>query len=168
MITMSVPKMISIVLLIIAGLLMFGGFAVAAETGMSQDNDTSPLVTEETDQDIPNLVGIWNTKTEGTVLIKPNGPGEYTHWSEGMKTLIGKIEITGQEGRVLRAIFTDNQGKEENMIGAINLDNKRIVFVDMDGRLDCELVNDDTINLFYSQITVNDSVIAVGTGIREK
>ena len=168
MITMPVPKKMSIVLLIITGLLICGGFVIAAETGTSQGNDTVPLVTGETDQtDIPNLVGIWNTKTEGTVLMKPSGPGEFTHWSEGMKTLIGKLEITGQEGRVLRAKFTDDQGKEEKMIGAIHFDNKRIVFVDMDGKLDCELVDTNTIHLFYSQITVNDSVVAVGTGIRE-
>ena len=168
MITMPVPKLVSIALLIITGLLICGGFAVAAETGTSQGNDTPLLGTGETNQtDIPNLVGIWNTKTEGTVLMKSGSPGEYTHWSEGMKTLIGKIEVTGQEGRVLRAKFTDDQGKEEKMIGAIHFDNKRIVFVDMDGKLDCELVDQNTMHLFYSQITVNDSVIAVGTAIRE-
>jgi len=64
--------------------------------------------------------------------------------------------------------FTASRGPDENFIGVINMDNKSVYFADQDGFYECQIVNNDQMNMVYRQVTANDTVVAVGTWTRVK
>ncbi len=118
---------------------------------------------------IPNLTGTWNTMSEGSVMFKSSAlPGQWTHHKDVYSTLTGQMLFTKQQGRVLYGTFTSSRGPDENFIGVIGMDNKSAYFADQDGFFDCQIINNDQINMVYRQVTANDTVVAVGTWTRMK
>ena len=126
----------------------------------------TPLVT--TQSTIPNLIGTWNVNSQSAVILKSGAPGEWTHHSGPYSTLTAQAVITDQKDRVLYGVFMAPMGKEESFIGVIGMDNKSFYSADQDGTTDGQIVSNELINIVYSQITANDTVIAVGTWTRVK
>jgi len=119
------------------------------------------------DSGIPNLVGTWIVEEEGAVLVKGEASGARTHHSGDFSTLTAEAVVTKQKGRVLHGVFKSPRSTE-TFIAAIGMDNKSFYFVDQDGFLEGEIVNDDRINVVYRHVTAADTVIGVGSWARKR
>jgi uncharacterized cupin superfamily protein len=120
------------------------------------------LTGDESAATIPDLVGLWNTESIGTALVKSNKSSEFSHYTEGVTILTGQVNITKQDGRVLHGTFTGSRGKNEGDIGVIDFDNKHVRIADMDGIIDLEIVETNTMHMIYTHHTDDDNVVAVG------
>lgn len=118
--------------------------------------------------DIPNLKGTWKVEAHGEVIQKNGEPGEWTHFSSPNETIIAEAVIAEQNQRVLRGFFKAPLGKEEQFIAMIGPDNKSWHFADYDGSSIGVIVNDSFINVIYTQINENETVMAESTWIRQE
>lgn len=100
-------------------------------------------------------------------MLKSETPGEFTHFTEGQTNLTAKAEITEQIGRIIKGTLTAPLGKPEKIIGVIHPDNRIVRMVDMDGMIDGQIIDQDTIQTLYRHSTEHDAVIAVGTWKRQ-
>jgi hypothetical protein len=119
------------------------------------------------DSDIPNLVGTWMVEEKGAVLVKGEASGARTHHSGDFSTLTAEAVVAKQQGRVMHGVFKSPR-LAETFIAAIGMDNKSFYFVDQDGFLEGEIVNNNLINVVYRHVTAADIVIGVGTWVRKK
>jgi hypothetical protein len=142
------PNPIRVACLLVASLLL-GSIALAAEPAL------------------PNLVGTWSSKSEGTLMVSGKDPGANVHWGKGQATLTGELVITEQQGRVVKGTFTSPKAKEA-IVGAIGSDGKTFYLVDTDGYVDARIVDADTIEFVYRHATPRSSVVSVGTWSRKK
>jgi hypothetical protein len=117
--------------------------------------------------EIPNLVGVWSTSSEGGVLVHGQGVGKTTHWEMKQTSLSGELTVKEQNGRVLSGEFASPRGTEP-FIAVIGHDGRRVYFADMDGYLDAVIVDPDTIEMIYRHVTATDTVAAVGVWKRKK
>ena len=154
----------------ILGVFTFVIIGIVLISGCTSTGSTSAQPAQVTTQPtIPNLTGTWNTTSEGSVMFKSNTvPGQWTHHKDVYSILTGQMLFTKQQGRVVYGTFTASRGPDENFIGVINMDNKSAYFADQDGFFDCQIVNNDQINMIYRQVTANDTIVAVGTWTRVK
>lgn len=160
---MIIRPMGQIILLIIIGIFLLCVSTAAAESEMGLAKQASYTLTgDESAVTIPNLVGLWDTESVGTALLKSNESSEFSHYSEGATILTGQVNITKQDGRVLYGSFTGSRGKNEKEIGAIYFDNKHVRIADTDGIIDLEIIDNDTMQMIYTHITDDDNVVAVG------
>lgn len=163
---MQVEKLVCFILLVITALVQCS-VATAEESVNDLINSTDSFITgDEYVSGIPNLVGLWKTESVGSAISKTNKSGEYTHHHEGVSTLTGLVNISQQDGRVLHGTFNASRGKDEQLIGVIYFDNKHIWLTDMDGTLDLEMIDNNTMEMLYVQETVDDNVVAVGKWTR--
>ena len=116
---------------------------------------------------IPNLVGTWEVKSEGGVIVRGDKTGKTTHWEEKQTKLKAEITITKQEGRVVFGTFKSKKATE-NFIGVIGHDNKTFHLADEDGFADGKIINNDRIEVIYRHVTPTDTVIAAGVWTRKK
>lgn len=116
---------------------------------------------------IPNLMGTWNVKAEGAVLVKGGASGAKTHHSGDFSRLTAEAIVTKQQGRVLHGIFKSAKATE-NFVGVLGMDNKSFYFADEDGCLEGKIISKDKIEIIYRHITASDTVIGVGTWTRMK
>ena len=116
---------------------------------------------------IPNLVGAWEVKSEGGVLVRGDKTGKTTHWEPKQTSLKAEANVTKQNGRVLYGTFKSSRATE-NFIGVIGHDNKTLYLVDEDGYLDGKIISNDRIEVIYRHATPTDSVAAVGVWTRKK
>ncbi len=119
------------------------------------------------DESIPNLVGTWSMKAEGSMLLKGSAPGPRTHRPEGYSVLTAEITITKQEGRVLHGTFKGPKSTEK-FIAVIGMDNKTFHYVDENGFMDARLVDKDTMEFIYRHTDAYDISAGVGTMTRKK
>lgn len=119
------------------------------------------------DSPIPNLIGKWEIKAEGGMLLRTDKPGEITHWEPSQTTLAAEADIYKQTGRVFYGKFKSKRATEE-FVGVIGPDNKTIYFSDSDGFLDGWIINNDKIEHIYRHTTPKDTVAAVGSWTRKK
>ncbi len=118
-------------------------------------------------QEIPNLVGAWEVKSEGGVMVRGDQPGKTTHWEAKQTSLKAEVQITKQNGRVLYGTFKSSRATED-FIGVIGHDNKTFSFADTDGFADGKIINNDRIELIYRHVKPTDTVAAVGFWTRKK
>lgn len=118
-------------------------------------------------QPLPDLKGVWATKTEGGILLWESAPGKTTHWEGKQSVLTGELEIKAQNGRVLTGEFRSAKASEP-FIGVIGLDGVSLHFADQDGTFDGTLKDKDTIEVLYRHVTPKDTVVAVGVWTRKK
>lgn len=116
---------------------------------------------------IPNLVGAWEVKSEGGVLVKGDKTGSATHWEPKQTTLKAEVNIARQNGRVLHGTFKSSRATEK-FIGVIGHDNKTFYLADQDGYADGKIVSNDRIDIIYRHVTPADTVAAVGVWTRKK
>jgi hypothetical protein len=117
--------------------------------------------------EIPSLVGVWNVKSEGGVLLRGDKLGKTTHWEQKQTSLSAEANVSKQDGRVIYGTFKSSRANEQ-FIAVIGHDNKSLYFVDEDGYLDGKIINPDTIEIIYRHVTPTDSVAAVGVWTRKK
>ena len=117
--------------------------------------------------EIPNLVGAWEVKSEGGVIIRGDKTGKSTHWEAKQTSLKADMEITKQDGRVLFGIFRSSRATEQ-FIAVIGHDNKTLYYVDEDGFADGRIINKDKIEFVYRHVTPTETVAAVGVYTRKK
>jgi hypothetical protein len=117
--------------------------------------------------EIPNLVGAWEVRSEGGVIIRGDKTGKIIHWEAKQTSLKADIEITKQDGRVLFGIFRSSRATEQ-FIAVIGHDNKTLYYVDEDGFVDGRIINKDKIEVVYRHVTPTDTVAAVGVYTRKK
>ena len=117
---------------------------------------------------IPNLTGTWVAQIDGALMTKSDIPGPWAKRTKEFETVTGQHVITRQQGRVLQGVFSSSQGKDEPFIGVIGMDNKAVYFADMDGIMDCQIVNNDLMTGVYRHVTQNETVAGVGTWTRVK
>jgi hypothetical protein len=118
-------------------------------------------------QEIPNLVGAWEVKSEGAVMVRGDKPGKTTHWEVKQTSLTAEVNITKQNGRVVYGTFKSSR-VTENLIGVIGYDNKTFHFADEDGFADGKIIGNDSIEFIYRHVTQKDTVAAVGVWTRKK
>jgi hypothetical protein len=111
---------------------------------------------------ILNLTGTWNTVSEGSFMYKS------TDYKDEYNTLHGQLFITKQQGKFLYGTFTVPMRNDTKFIGVISTDNKSAYFADKDGFIDCQIVNNDQINMVYRQVTDNKTEVISGTWTRVK
>ena len=85
----------------------------------------------------------------------------------GTKTLTAEAKIIEQNGRLLKGEFTSSKATEK-FVAVVGPDNKSIYYADENGIMDLKIVNKDTMQGVYRQVTVKDAVVAVGTWKRKK
>lgn len=119
------------------------------------------------ESDIPDLVGTWTVKGEGGVIIRGDKPGPTTHYKDGFGSLDAEAVVTKQQGRIMHGIFKSPSASEK-FIAAIGPDNTTIYYADQDGFIDGKIINKDTIEVVYRQVTSVDTVVAVGIWTRKK
>lgn len=117
--------------------------------------------------EIPNLVGVWEVRSEGGVIIRGDKTGKTTHFEAKQTSLKADLEITKQDGRVLYGTFRSSRATE-NFIAVIGHDNKTLYYVDEDGFADGRIINTDKIESIYRHVSPTDSVAAVGVWTRKK
>jgi hypothetical protein len=100
-------------------------------------------------------------------MVQGKDPGAKTHWRSGQSTLVAEIEITEQQGRVLKGIFKSSKASEP-FAGVIGHDPKTVYFVDTDGYFDGRIVDANTIESVYRHSTPKSSVVSVGVWARTK
>jgi hypothetical protein len=148
----------------ITGLLVFLIIGFLLMSGCTSTGSTNAQPAQVTTQlTIPDLTGTWNTTSEGLLLKPGAAPGQYEY-----STLTGQLFFTKQQGKFLYGTFTTPQRMDKNFIGIIGMDNKSISFADDDGFFDCQIVNNDQINMVYRHATTNNTVVIVGTWTRVK
>jgi hypothetical protein len=118
------------------------------------------------DSKIPSLVGKWSVKSEGAIMVRGASPGGETHWKKNQKSLVGEVTVTAQDGRVIHGTFKSATGAEP-FLAVIGID-KGLYLADRDGFLDGKIINRNTIQIVYRQVTAKDTVVAVGIWTREK
>lgn len=118
------------------------------------------------DSKIPSLVGKWSVKSEGAIMLRGASPGSATHWTKNQKSLVGEVTVTAQEGRVIHGTFKSSKGTEP-FLAVIGAD-KGLYMADSDGFLDGRIINRNTIQVVYRQVTAKDTVVAVGIWTRVK
>jgi hypothetical protein len=116
---------------------------------------------------IPNMVGSWNVKAEGGVLLKGSASGAKTHHSGEFSTLTAEAVVTKQQGRVLHGIFNSPKTTEK-FVAVIGPDNKSFYYADEDGMIEGKIVSKDKMEVIYRHVTASDTVIAVGSWTRKK
>lgn len=127
---------------------------------------TAPLGTA-TAQDaaaMPDLKGNW-VGTSETVLM-----GSALHHADGdaeprLSEVAFTIAIEGQDGRRFWGTVSSPQGNEA-ILGVIGFDNKSIVARDVDGYMEGDLADEDTMHLIYSH-SGDSTVIAATTFKRQ-
>ena len=120
------------------------------------------------ESDIPSLVGTWMVKSEGGVLLKGKEQNPKTHQpGVPFSTLTAEAVITKQQGRIMQGTFKSAKATE-NFVAAIGHDNRSLYFADDDGFLEGKIINIDTIEIVYRQVTPADTVVAVGMWTRKK
>ena len=117
---------------------------------------------------IPNLTGIWNVESIGSVMPKLDMPGKWTHHKDSYSHLSAQAVVTDQQGRVLHGMFTAPLGKNESFIAVIGMDNSSLYFADQDGFMDLKIVNNDLMTGIYRHVSANDTVVALGRWTRLK
>lgn len=153
----------------ITGILAVMTIGLLLVSGCTVNDSTAQPARATNPTSIPNLTGTWNTTSEGSVMFKSGTvPGQWTHHKDVYSTVTGQMLFTKQQGRVVYGTFTASRGPDENFIGVINMDNKSVYFADQDGFYECQIVNNDQMNMVYRQVTANDTVVAVGTWTRVK
>lgn len=115
---------------------------------------------------IPSLVGTWDTKAEGALMVHGTGAGKNTHWTKNQSTMNAVIEVTSQNGRVINGVFKSPK-MTEPFVAVIGFD-KTLHLADGDGFLDGRIVNKNTIEIIYRHVTAKDAVVAVGVWTRRK
>jgi hypothetical protein len=125
---------------------------------------TSVAVAED---GIPSLLGQWNTESTGGMLLHGKKQGAITHWEPKQKVLKGRIDVTGQDGRFVSGTYTSARGSEK-FIGMLSADGKTLYAADMDGIWDVRIVDNDTLEIVYRHVKPTDTVVAIGTGKRQK
>ncbi len=135
--------------LLLAASFLFGNVALAAD----------PV--------FPDLVGTWSVKAEGAVMVQGKDPGEKTHWKSGQTTMASEMQITEQQGRIVKGTFRSPKTSEP-FVGAIGHDGKTVYFVDTDGYLDARIVDANTIESVYRHSTPKSSVVSVAVWTRKK
>jgi len=118
------------------------------------------------DSKIPSLVGKWSVKSEGAILVRGASPGAATHWTRNQKSLVGEVNVTAQDGRVIHGTFKTTKAAEP-FVAVIGAD-KGLYLADTDGFLDGRIINRNTIQVVYRQVTAKDTVVAVGIWTRVK
>jgi hypothetical protein len=119
------------------------------------------------DSQIPNLVGKWEIKAEGGMLLRSDKAGEKTHWVANQTSVTIDVDIYKQTGRVFFGKAKSKRATEE-FIGVIGPDNKTLYFADSDGFLDGKIINKDEIEHVYRHVSPKDTVAAVGIWTRKK
>jgi hypothetical protein len=119
------------------------------------------------DSGIPNLVGTWTVKAEGSVMTKGGAPAAKTHHSGEISTLTAEVVVTSQQGRVLHGTFKSARATED-FVAVIGMDNKSFYYADEDGFLEGKIVNKDRLDVVYRHVTPADTVVGVGTWTRKK
>jgi hypothetical protein len=118
--------------------------------------------------EIPNLLGTWAIKAEGTVLIKGDKPGAKTHWEKAdQKIMTAEAKVIEQKGRILHGEIISKKATEK-FIAVIGPDNMTIYYADEDGIMDMKIISKDTIQAVYRHVKQEDSVVSVGTWTRKK
>jgi hypothetical protein len=124
-------------------------------------------------QNVPDLKGTWHP-SEGAHIV--DGPS--LHAPSGTKDVVGHdtlqqhtskfvFRFEGQKGRTFWGTLSSAKISEK-LIGALSVDGKRFVIVDMDGTFDGTVVDDDTLDYCYTHVTADDRAVACGLLIREK
>ncbi len=116
---------------------------------------------------IPSLLGNWKTESTGGMMLNAEKQGELTHWAPEQKVLKGKLEVTGQNGRLITGVYVSDRAREQ-FIGMITPDGKSFYASDKDGFWDCKIIDNDTFEIVYRHVKSTDSVVAIGMGKREK
>ena len=119
------------------------------------------------DPQIPNLVGAWEVKSEGGLMVKGDQPGKITHWEPKQTSLKAEAHITKQNGRVLFGTFKSSRATE-NFIAVIGHDNKTFYLADEDGYGDGKIIGNDRIEIIYRHVKPTDSAAAAGVWTRKK
>jgi hypothetical protein len=139
----------------ITGLLVFITFMV-----------TTPLCFA--DQEIPNLVGTWKHKGQWATIIRDKNIGNTSHCrAENQKTVDLEAVISKQDGRVISGTFTSS-GASEKFLGVIGFDNKTVYCADEDGFSNWNIVNKDTIETIYRQVSPKQTIVSIGKWTRVK
>jgi hypothetical protein len=116
---------------------------------------------------LPNLIGTWSTRSEGTMVVRGKDPGARLHYPEGSSTLVGEATFTKQSGRLVEGTFKTPKATEP-FVGAFGLDGRTIYAVDTDGLFDLRVVDADTLEVVYRHATPTTSVVSVGTWTRKR
>ena len=107
-------------------------------------------------------------KSEGGVLLKGNEQNPKTHQpGVPFSTLTAEAVITKQQGRIMQGTFKSARATED-FVALIGHDNKSLYLADDDGFLEGKIINIDTIEIVYRQVTPADAVVAVGIWTRKK
>jgi hypothetical protein len=116
---------------------------------------------------IPNMVGTWDVKAEGGVLLKGSASGTKTHHAGEFSALTAEAIVMKQQGRVLHGIFKSPKASEK-FVAVIGLDNQSFYYADEDGIVEGKIVSKDKMEVIYRHVTPADTVIGVGTWTRKK
>ena len=119
------------------------------------------------DSGIPNLVGTWSVKSEGSIMLKADKPGEKTHWENNQNVLVAEAKILEQNGRVIKGEFISAKATEK-FIAVISIDNKNIYLADEDGTANMKIINKNTLETVYRHVTEKDTVVAIGIWKKKK
>ncbi len=149
----------AVLAVLIAPVFLIGSTLSSPSAQPSQD------ITQST---IPNLTGIWNVESIGSVMPKLDMPGKWTHHKDYYSHLSAQAVVTDQQGRVLHGMFTAPLGKNESFIAVIGMDNSSLYFADQDGFMDLKIVNNDLMTGIYRHVSANDTVVALGRWTRLK
>ena len=152
----------------IPGLLVMLVTGLLLVSGCTTNAPSTQTVEPTNHGKIPNLTGTWNIESQCGVIQKSSVPGQWTHQKGLYDTLSAQAVITDQNNRVMHGTLNASPGANESFIAVIGMDNKSWHYVDFDGSSVGQIVNNDLINVIYTQITANESVIAMSTWTRVK
>ncbi len=116
--------------------------------------------------DIPNLVGTWQVRSEAAEIMMGTQPTAKSIASGDYQQLAFEITFTEQRGRLLHG-FSKSATVTEKMVCAINFDNEGLHCTDEDGVRDAKIVANDKIVFHYHHVTPEESVVAVGVMTRQ-
>jgi len=120
------------------------------------------------DQEIPNLVGTWKHKGQWATIIRDENIGKTSHCrAENQTTVDLEAVISKQNGRVIYGTFKSS-GATEKFLGVIGHDNKTVYCADEDGFSNWNIVNKDTIDTVYRQVSPKQTIVSIGKWVRVK
>jgi hypothetical protein len=113
------------------------------------------------ESDIPNLAGKWTGEKEFAKILKtesPIGRSHTPHEEFGKINVI--VEFTMQEGRLLKGTKTSEKWSEQ-LVCAIDYDNRGLYCTDENGMFDGQLVGTDAIIFHYHHVASDNSVVSI-------
>jgi hypothetical protein len=120
------------------------------------------------DQEIPNLVGTWRHKGQWATIIRDKNIGKTSHCgAENQTTVDLEAVISKQDGRIISGIFKSSRATEI-FLGVIGHDNKTVYCADEDGFSNWKIINKDTIETIYRQVSPPQTVVSIGEWTRVK